>query len=83
MPGCQGRHRFFITDKKYEKANALRELYGAALDIVARHSQVISVLVELVNQVEQPLTQHLVLKLLCCAHHIERRPLIIRRDGVE
>ena len=32
-----------------------RELYGSALDIVTRHSQVNSVLVESVNHVEQPL----------------------------
>lgn len=60
-----------------------RKLYGAALDIVTRHSQIKGVLVEPVNHVEQSLTEHVVLELLCCTHHIKRRGLIICSYGVE
>ena len=60
-----------------------RELDGSALDIVPRHSQVIGILVEPMNQVEQSLAQHLVQDLLGSTHHIKRRCLIVGGNGVE
>ena len=53
------------------------------LDVIARQSLFIGVLIEPVNQVEQPLAQHLVFELLSCAHNIQRRDLIVGGDGVE
>ena len=56
---------------------------GAALDVVARQSQVMGVLIEPVNQVEQPLAQQLILELLSRAHYIQRRDLVVGGDRVE